>query len=102
MYFLAFVLAIQIPLLYIPKLIPIFDFYFGNGKKIFFTSLGVLGLVFLIERYSPVHLYLISDNRHYTFYLWKYVYERFPQAKFWLIPVYLFSFGQMCIELGKF
>lgn len=43
---------------------------------------------FLVSRFTYAHLYLISDNRHYTFYLWKKVFERFALARYLLLPLY--------------
>lgn len=41
---------------------------------------------------SPVHLYTLSDNRHYTFYIWKNIFAKYADAKYYAIPFYVFSF----------
>jgi len=39
---------------------------------------------------SYAHPYLLSDNRHYMFYVWKNFYRRFdPTFKYAMIPVYV-------------
>jgi alpha-1,2-glucosyltransferase len=38
------------------------------------------------------HPFLLADNRHYTFYIWKNFFLRFNWFRFALIPVYLVSF----------
>ncbi|XP_062583842.1 putative Dol-P-Glc:Glc(2)Man(9)GlcNAc(2)-PP-Dol alpha-1,2-glucosyltransferase [Saccostrea cucullata] len=46
----------------------------------------------LVNKYTYVHLYLISDNRHYTFYVWNKIYEsRIPYIRYALIPAYYYG-----------
>ena len=46
----------------------------------------------VIIRYNTlVHPYLLADNRHYTFYIWKRVFEYHPAGRFLMIPIYLFG-----------
>lgn len=42
-----------------------------NGKRLVCTVVVMLIIVFLAYRFSYVHIFLLSDNRHYTFYLWR-------------------------------
>ncbi|PSN55778.1 putative Dol-P-Glc:Glc(2)Man(9)GlcNAc(2)-PP-Dol alpha-1 [Blattella germanica] len=44
---------------------------------------------------THVHPYLLADNRHYTFYIWKRLYERHFLAKYALIPFYMFGVYSM-------
>jgi alpha-1,2-glucosyltransferase len=39
-----------------------------------------------VERFTMAHKYLLADNRHYTFYLWRKVFMRADWVKFALIP----------------
>ncbi|KAF8057743.1 ALG10 [Scenedesmus sp. PABB004] len=39
-------------------------------------------------RYSLAHPYLLADNRHYTFYLWRRLLDRGPAARLALAPAY--------------
>lgn len=51
----------------------------------------MLGCIVIIHFNTHVHPYLLADNRHYTFYVWKRLYERHFLIRFLLIPVYLFG-----------
>jgi alpha-1,2-glucosyltransferase len=46
--------------------------------------------LYIAHNYTIEHPFLLSDNRHYTFYIWKNIYRRFDQAKYFLAPVYAF------------
>lgn len=43
----------------------------------------------LVHQFTYEHPYLLADNRHYTFYLWRRVFSRFMLARYILVPVYL-------------
>jgi alpha-1,2-glucosyltransferase len=65
-----------------------FAFLFRNPLQTIAT-IGFVGLnVFLISRYTYAHLYLISDNRHFTFYIWKKIFERYFYARYILVAAY--------------
>ena len=49
-------------------------------------------IIFTIYQFTYVHPYLVADNRHYTFYIWKNIFSRFYYSRFILLPVYVFSF----------
>jgi alpha-1,2-glucosyltransferase len=38
---------------------------------------------------SIIHPFLLADNRHYVFYLFRWVFIPFPIAKYLVTPVYL-------------
>lgn len=60
-------------------------------KKWFFILI-TMGLAGLVIRYNTlVHPYLLADNRHYTFYIWKRVFEYQPWGRYVVIPLYLFG-----------
>lgn len=46
---------------------------------------------FICFSYSYEHPYLLADNRHYTFYIWKNIYRRNEQMKYFLTPIYSIS-----------
>ncbi|CAG5136795.1 unnamed protein product [Candidula unifasciata] len=48
----------------------------------------------LIKLFTCEHKYLLSDNRHYTFYVWSKIFKRHQLARYALIPVYFFSLYQ--------
>ena len=45
--------------------------------------------------YTYEHPFLLADNRHYTFYVWKNVFRRVPIARYALAPVYMYG-GWSC------
>jgi len=58
-------------------------------------------MVILIQYNTLAHPYLLADNRHYTFYIWRKVFMRHWLIKFLLIPAYLFGFFHICKCLVK-
>lgn len=53
------------------------------------TSLAILVSLFVVQLNTKEHPFILSDNRHYTFYLWKDVYRRSPVVRYLLTPGYL-------------
>jgi len=45
---------------------------------------------------TVVHPYMLADNRHYTFYIWKRVFEWYPSVKYALVPVSLAFWTAFC------
>ncbi|CAR21868.1 dolichyl-P-Glc:Glc(2)Man(9)GlcNAc(2)-PP-dolichol alpha-1,2- glucosyltransferase [Lachancea thermotolerans CBS 6340] len=69
------------------------DYYrFRVQAKKFRTFLELLGIMLVIRFFSVVHPFLLADNRHYTFYLFKKVIARNFWFKYLLMPwIYHFS-----------
>ena len=44
-----------------------------------------------IAKGTLIHPFLVADNRHYPFYVWRKVINRTPWARYALIPVYVYS-----------
>ena len=59
-----------------------------------------VAMVAAVHYFTYQHLYLISDNRHFTFYIWRKVFSCHPLAKYALVPVYLVSVLIMIRELS--
>ncbi|NWI98920.1 AG10A glucosyltransferase, partial [Crypturellus undulatus] len=55
-----------------------------------YSLIAVISL-FLIWKFTYVHKYLLADNRHYTFYVWRKVFQRHELVKYMLVPVYMFA-----------
>jgi len=55
----------------------------------------------VIQYNTMAHPYLLADNRHYTFYIWRKIFMRHWLVKFLLIPVYIFGFFHICRCLAK-
>lgn len=47
--------------------------------------------LFLVWKFTYAHKYLLADNRHYTFYVWRKIFQRHELVKYILIPVYIFA-----------
>ncbi|KAG2223415.1 hypothetical protein INT45_001721 [Circinella minor] len=48
-------------------------------------------MIYLIHHYTYEHPFLLSDNRHYTFYVWKKLYRRHWSIRYLLVPFYIIS-----------
>lgn len=59
-----------------------------NQWKVFILALVLC--MFLVHFNSQVHPYLLADNRHYTFYIWKRVFQK-PFIPYLLCLLYLYS-----------
>jgi len=53
--------------------------------------IGSFIMAFIIHVNTMAHPYLLADNRHYTFYIWRKIIVRHWTLKFLLIPAYIFS-----------
>lgn len=53
------------------------------------TALIVVFLAIIIHFNTLVHPYLLADNRHYAFYVWKRLYEGNCTFRYLLIPIYM-------------
>ena len=64
--------------------------------------LVISAVAFVMIRYNTlVHPYLLADNRHYTFYIWKRVFEYHPAGRFLMMPIYLFGAYVTCRTMVK-
>lgn len=65
---------------------------FQCSLKRLFTGIGsCLVTLYLIHKYTFEHPFLLSDNRHYTFYIWKNIYRRHRIVRYLLAPAYVAS-----------
>eukprot|EP01116_Phalansterium_solitarium_P018084 TRINITY_DN4652_c0_g1_i1.p1 TRINITY_DN4652_c0_g1~~TRINITY_DN4652_c0_g1_i1.p1 ORF type:complete len:496 (+),score=72.97 TRINITY_DN4652_c0_g1_i1:82-1569(+) len=69
------------------------------GWSALLLLLTLAAAVVAVDRFSEPHPYLLADNRHYTFYLWKNFFARWPLVKRALLPVYGFAFWIMHDQL---
>ncbi|KAB2066516.1 hypothetical protein ES319_A09G166000v1 [Gossypium barbadense] len=54
-----------------------------------------------VHFFSIAHPYLLADNRHYTFYLWKKIIKFHWSMKYLLVPFYVYSWLSIFRLLGK-
>ncbi|XP_019462271.1 PREDICTED: dol-P-Glc:Glc(2)Man(9)GlcNAc(2)-PP-Dol alpha-1,2-glucosyltransferase isoform X1 [Lupinus angustifolius] len=69
---------------------------------IFQVSVALIAGVLSVHLFSIAHPYLLADNRHYPFYLWRKVIMAHWSIKYLLVPVYVCSWFSIIHMLGKF
>ncbi|VAH49334.1 unnamed protein product [Triticum turgidum subsp. durum] len=81
------------------------DLFHWCRKNKTFSSLAMLialGLGFgAVHLFSIAHPYLLADNRHYTFYIWRKVIQAHWMMKYILVPLYMYSWFSVINILGK-
>ncbi|KAL9250248.1 Dol-P-Glc:Glc(2)Man(9)GlcNAc(2)-PP-Dol alpha-1,2-glucosyltransferase-like protein [Drosera capensis] len=66
-----------------------------------FLIFSVLAAGFIsVHFFSIAHPYLLADNRHYPFYLWRKVINANWTAKYVLVPLYIYSWASILDILG--
>nr|XP_046184842.1 putative Dol-P-Glc:Glc(2)Man(9)GlcNAc(2)-PP-Dol alpha-1,2-glucosyltransferase [Oncorhynchus gorbuscha] len=66
--------------------------FIQNLKKQPLLYLLITGLcILLVWKFTFVHKYLLADNRHYPFYVWKRIFQKHEVVRFALIPAYVFA-----------
>ncbi|CRK89688.1 CLUMA_CG003403, isoform A [Clunio marinus] len=88
-YFSLFVLVFGCSL-WLPQLFRLHKI-FSSWKCLLGIFLLTLFMILTVKYNTLVHPYLLADNRHYTFYVWKRFYQRHALAKYAIIPVYIFG-----------
>ncbi|KAI9019058.1 alpha-2-glucosyltransferase Alg10 [Hyaloraphidium curvatum] len=90
LYFSAFAAFYMLPLLPLERLPgSILGMTWGRARSLIFAMVAQLQAV---RRFTLEHPFLLADNRHYTFYIWKNIFRRHPLAKYLVIPGYTASF----------
>ncbi|KAL5716684.1 dolichyl-P-Glc:Glc2Man9GlcNAc2-PP-dolichol alpha-1,2-glucosyltransferase [Ranunculus cassubicifolius] len=73
-----------------------------NKLSSFFQILSGLTVGFIsVHFFSIEHPYLVADNRHYTFYIWRRVIKYNWFIKYLLIPLYVYSWLSIFNILGR-
>lgn len=63
---------------------------FAKRHKLLILGSILLGM-FLVYANTLVHPYLLADNRHYFFYMWNRFYGKYTLFRYFMVPVYVFS-----------
>ena len=92
-YWQLLVLAFQAPWMLSPRRLGAFVGSLAANKAAALVAVSALLLGAHLCTYA--HPFLLADNRHLTFYLWKNVFRRVAAARYCLAPVYLFG-GWSC------
>ncbi|CAH9100899.1 unnamed protein product [Cuscuta epithymum] len=76
---------------------------FWKNKLISLFKLSIAMTVGFISVhfFSIAHPYLLADNRHYPFYLWRKVLNRHWSMKYLLVPLYTYMWFSILSVLGK-
>ncbi|EWC46309.1 hypothetical protein DRE_04480 [Drechslerella stenobrocha 248] len=64
---------------------------FGSPTKAATTAACTLAIAAAVHAFTFTHPFMLADNRHYVFYIWRRTILAYPQAKYAGIPVYLLS-----------
>lgn len=67
---------------------------------LFLSAFGLFAF-WAISNFTMAHKFLLSDNRHYTFYIWKNLFRKHEFVKFALIPFYFLCFHVLLSTLRK-
>ncbi|KAK2462012.1 hypothetical protein APHAL10511_006475 [Amanita phalloides] len=74
---------------------------FGTGKRILFTIVICLCMIVTVKLYTIHHPFLLSDNRHYTFYVWRRIYRFHPLVPYLFVPAYLACAWAWYLRAGR-
>lgn len=58
----------------------------------FILLLWTVAFYYIVQHNTMVHQYVLADNRHYIFYIWRRLYENIAYFRYLMVPVYVFSF----------
>lgn len=79
---------------------------FFKTHKIFTSWKCLVSIIILsgaiaaaVKYNTLVHPYLLADNRHYTFYIWNRFFGRYEEARFFIIPAYVFGLSAIFASL---
>lgn len=88
-YFFSFTLFFSLPVSLCYNRVRRF-FQAVKKRPLFFLSLGCIA-VLLVWKFTYSHSYLLADNRHFPFYIWKRVIQKHELVRFVLVPAYVFA-----------
>lgn len=61
------------------------------GVSVLQGAISVTIMLWCVNYGTLIHPFLLADNRHYTFYIWRRVVNMRPWVRYALIPAYLYS-----------
>ncbi|KAK1403577.1 hypothetical protein POM88_003182 [Heracleum sosnowskyi] len=64
--------------------------------------MGLTTAFLSVHYFSIAHPYLLADNRHYTFYLWRKIIKIHWSTKYLMVPLYVYSWFSIFSTLAKF
>lgn len=70
-------------------------------RRWYFVIVAVAAMGLIIRYNTLVHPYLLADNRHYVFYVWKRIFEHHAIGRYIVMPVYMFGAYVTCQTLVR-
>lgn len=68
------------------------------GLNLVLTAASLAAIIKIIENFTVVHPFLLADNRHYTFYLWRRVLLH-NNSRYLMAPIYHFCSWNVALAL---
>ncbi|XP_029823843.3 putative Dol-P-Glc:Glc(2)Man(9)GlcNAc(2)-PP-Dol alpha-1,2-glucosyltransferase [Ixodes scapularis] len=96
-YFLLFSAFSGAPFFLQPNILS--DFCCSLRRRAYLYAILVLASVLTVQNFSHIHPYLLADNRHLTFYLWRKVLGRSELIRFCLVPICIYAGYAMLHQL---
>lgn len=87
LYFAAFTLFFMFPVA-VPY---VFTLHVTLRRRILPALIGMVAIFFIVHLNTIAHPYLLADNRHYTFYVWRRIIARAWWSRYMMTPFYLFG-----------
>lgn len=60
-----------------------------NPKSGALLVISIVIMIYTIQKFTIHHPFLLADNRHITFYIWKDIYRRHPLVPQLMVPAYM-------------
>eukprot|EP01018_Ginkgo_biloba_P033069 Gb_34009 [translate_table: standard] len=73
----------------------------GKAKFLIQCLLALMAALIAVRYFSLAHPYLLADNRHYPFYIWRKVIQAHWMMKYLLILLSIYSWWSIFYTLGK-
>jgi len=74
---------------------------FGGRRNTAITVLASLVMGVTVHKFTIHHPFLLADNRHYTFYVWRRVFMLHPVVPYLLIPGYIACAWAWYLRVGR-
>ncbi|GAA5916195.1 Dol-P-Glc:Glc(2)Man(9)GlcNAc(2)-PP-Dol alpha-1,2-glucosyltransferase, partial [Sporobolomyces salmoneus] len=72
---------------------------FGSKTRVATSLNALVVMCWTIRNFTIAHPFLLADNRHFAFYLWRRVLNVHPLARYLLTPLYLVASRLICQAL---
>ena len=93
LYFAGFTLGMSAP--YFVTLTKVRRFVTFSRRHYLFMGVSAILCYCVVDSFTYAHPYLLADNRHYTFYIWRKVIDRAFWTRYVLLPAYIY--GGFCL-----